>query len=90
MVVCGNQIKAARALLGLEQIELAVAAGVSVNTLRSMEASGRDQVSGRIDTINKIAQALKLAGVIFIAENGEGPGVRLRKDSIDRPGQATS
>ena len=80
MIVSGNQLKAARALIGLEQSELAQEAGVSVNTIRNMESSGANPVNGRTDTLNKILEALKTLGIIFVAENGEGPGVRLRKE----------
>ena len=37
------------------------------------------EIDGRADTAAKIVAALELAGVIFVEENGEGPGVRLRK-----------
>lgn len=78
----GNQLKAARALVGWEQAQLAEAATVSVNTVRNMEAAGADPVRGRLDTLGKLQAALEAAGVIFIEENGEGPGVRLRKDNL--------
>ena len=79
MAISGNQIKAARALIGMEQSELSEKAGVSVNTIRNMEAKGMDVVRVRLDTLYRVQDALKAAGVIFVEENGEGPGVRLRK-----------
>ncbi len=79
MAISGNQIKAARALIGMEQSELSEKAGVSVNTIRNMEATGMAVVRVRLDTLCRVEDALKAAGVIFVAENGEGPGVRLRK-----------
>lgn len=79
MAISGNQIKAARALIGMEQSELSEKAGVSVNTIRNMEAKGMDVVRVRLDTLYRVQDALKAAGVIFIEENGEGPGVRLKK-----------
>ncbi|WP_072389501.1 helix-turn-helix transcriptional regulator [Hyphomicrobium sp. CS1BSMeth3] len=79
MPVSGNQIKAARALIGLEQAELAEKAGVSINTVRNMEAAGADVVRVRSDTLFRVQEALKAAGVIFVEENGDGPGVRMRK-----------
>jgi transcriptional regulator with XRE-family HTH domain len=85
MPVSGNQIKAARALIGMEQAELADKAGVSINTVRNMEAAGADEVRVRSDTLFRVQEALKAAGVIFVEENGDGPGVRMRKR---RPGAA--
>lgn len=74
----GNQLKAARALAGIEQTALAEAAGVSVNTIRNMEAAAAETVKTRLDTLNKVREALETAGVIFIPENGGGAGVRLK------------
>jgi len=79
MPVSGNQIKAARALIGMEQSELAERAGVSINTVRNMEAAGADEVRVRSDTLFRVQEALKAAGVLFVEENGDGPGVRMRK-----------
>jgi transcriptional regulator with XRE-family HTH domain len=77
-----RQIKAARALLGWSQDELAGAASVSIPTIKRLEA-GEGQLGGRSETGDKIREALQRAGVEFIDENGGGAGVRLRK-----PGQA--
>lgn len=74
----GNQLKAARALAGLEQQDVARDADVSINTVRNMEAKGGDIVSVRLDTLNKVRAALEAAGIEFIPENGGGPGVRLK------------
>lgn len=79
MPISGNQIKAARALIGMEQAELAEKAGVSINTVRNMEAAGAEEVRVRSDTLFRVQEALKAAGVFFVEENGDGPGVRLRK-----------
>jgi transcriptional regulator with XRE-family HTH domain len=73
-----RQIKAARALLGWSQEDLARAADVSVPTIKRLEAS-EGLLGGRSETGEKIQKALQAAGVEFIAENGGGPGVRLRK-----------
>lgn len=75
----GNQIKAARALANLSQAELASAASVNVNTIRAMEARSTSTLVSGLDVILKVQHALEAAGVDFIAENGGGPGVRLRK-----------
>ncbi len=65
----------ARAAIGWSTQELAAKAGVGVNTVNRFEA-GQD---ARMSSVEKIRAALEAAGVIFVAENGEGPGVRLRK-----------
>jgi transcriptional regulator with XRE-family HTH domain len=72
-----SQIRAARALVGWSQTEVANAAGLSIPTIKRAEAEGGIKVSE--DALVAIADALKRAGVEFIAENGGGPGVRLRK-----------
>jgi transcriptional regulator with XRE-family HTH domain len=72
-----SQIRAARALIGWSQTDVASAAGLSVPTVKRAEADGGKKVSE--DAILAIANALKKAGVEFIAENGGGIGVRLRK-----------
>lgn len=72
-----SQIRAARALVGWSQTDVATAAGLSVPTIKRAEADGGIRVSE--DAMLAIANALKKAGVEFIAENGGGLGVRLRK-----------
>lgn len=78
----GRQVAAARALLGLEQAELASLAGISAPTLRRMESS-KGEVSGYAKNVIALRTALESAGVTFL-EGGTcidgGPGVRLRKD----------
>ena len=73
-----RQVKAARALLGRAQSDLAKASAVSEPTIKRLEAGDGD-LGGRPATVAAIRAALEAAGVIFIAENGDGPGVRLRK-----------
>jgi transcriptional regulator with XRE-family HTH domain len=80
-----RQIKAARALLGWSQDQLAAAANVSIPTIKRLEAQD-GLLGGRADTGEKIAAALKKAGVEFIEENGGGLGVRLRKSTPKRSG----
>lgn len=79
----GNQIKAARALVGWDQAGLAKAAGVDPNTIRNLEASGAEPLAGRLDTLRKVQSALEALGIEFL--NGGSPGVRLSK-----PGAAQS
>lgn len=73
-----RQIKAARALLDWSQTDLASASGISEPTIKRLEASG-GVLGGRETTVAAIFKALETAGIEFIAENGGGPGVRLRK-----------
>ena len=72
-------MRAGRALVRLEQGELANTAEVSVVTIKRLERTV-GSVSANVQTAVAIRRALEAAGVIFIDENGDGPGVRLRKD----------
>lgn len=80
-VITASQLRAARALLGLSQRELAEASGVSVPTIRRMEAS-KGTVRANVDTLVKIVEALGAAGVELIGEGAASPdggrGVRLK------------
>jgi ribosome-binding protein aMBF1 (putative translation factor) len=69
-----RQIKAARALLGWSQEDLAASAGVSVPTVKRLEAA-EGELGGRESTVRKLYQALEAAGIEF--RNGRNPGVRL-------------
>lgn len=74
------QLRAARALLGWSQVKLAQAAGVSEPTVKRIEGQRPELPStGSERSWEAIRAALEAAGVIFVDENGEGPGVRLRK-----------
>jgi predicted transcriptional regulator len=73
-----RQLKAARSLLDWSQEQLAAAAGISIPTIKRLEAQD-GPLGGRHDTAKKIRAALEDAGVEFIDENGGGAGVRLRK-----------
>jgi transcriptional regulator with XRE-family HTH domain len=66
----------ARAALGWNARKLATKAGVGVNTVNRFE-SGASQPRGV--TLEALRGAFEAAGVELIAENGGGPGVRLRK-----------
>jgi transcriptional regulator with XRE-family HTH domain len=72
-----NQVRAARGLIGWSQTQLAEAAGLSLPTVKRFETDNGVKVSD--DAIAKMRAALEVAGVEFIAENGGGAGVRLRK-----------
>ncbi|WP_370638277.1 multiprotein-bridging factor 1 family protein [Ancylobacter sp. Lp-2] len=71
------QSRAARGLIGWSQTELAQAAGMSLPTVKRFETGTGARVSS--DAVAAIRAALETAGVIFIDQNGNGPGVRLRE-----------
>ena len=73
----GNQLRAARALADVDQKWLAEKSGVSVNTIRNMEARGGELITSGAVTVRKVQTALEASGVIFT--NGDAPGVRLKK-----------
>ena len=81
-MLTSGQLRAARALLGIDQKSLARLAGVSVPTIQRMEASDGN-VRGIVDTLTKVVEALQAAGVELIGEGahspGGGRGVRLRE-----------
>lgn len=72
MKISGNQITAARGLLGITQAELAVAAGLSMETIFKFEA-GKSYPYAR--SLAKIVSELERRGIEFT--NGTGTGVRL-------------
>ena len=82
-LVTTRQVKAARALLGWSQADLAQHSGVSEPTVARLE-SVDGKLGGREDTAEKIRTAIEIAGVEFIDENGGGRGVRLRKRARPR------
>jgi predicted transcriptional regulator len=73
-----RQIKAARALLGWSQDDLAKKSGISAPTVKRLEALDGD-LGGRAETGEALVAALREAGVEFIPENGGGAGVRVAK-----------
>ena len=80
-MITAAQMRAARALAGIDQKTLAELAGVSLPTIQRMEASD-GLVRGVVDTLMKVIQALEGAGVELIGDNqpseGGGRGVRLK------------
>ena len=70
------QSRGARGLLGMTQAELASKSGVSLRTIAHFEAGERQTIPANLAAIQ---HALEAAGVEFIAEDGGGPGVRLKK-----------
>ncbi len=77
-MITGAQIRAARALVRWTVEDLAKGAKVGVMTVRRAEAND-GPVKMLPNNLSAIRAALEAAGVIFQDENGEGPGVRLRK-----------
>jgi transcriptional regulator with XRE-family HTH domain len=80
-MITAAQLRAARALLGMDQRALAEASGLSVPTIQRMEAS-EEMVRGNVDSLMKLIAALDAAGVELInagspSERG-GRGVRLK------------
>ncbi|WP_439578314.1 helix-turn-helix domain-containing protein [Elioraea sp.] len=87
------QLRAARALLGIDQRQLAELAGLSVPTVQRMEASSSGVIRGNVDSLMKLVAALDAAGIELIGDGmpsaGGGRGVRLRSPQPpSTPGQS--
>ncbi|CAN7755229.1 helix-turn-helix domain-containing protein [Mesorhizobium sp. LjNodule214] len=82
-MITAPQLRAARALLGIDQRRLAELSGLSVPTIQRMEAS-EAMIRGNVDSLMKLIGALELAGVELIGEGAtsqaSGRGVRLKAD----------
>jgi transcriptional regulator with XRE-family HTH domain len=80
-MITAFQLRAARALLGMDQRQLAALSGLSVPTIQRMEASD-GVVRGNVDSLMKLIGALDRIGIELIAEGaasqGGGRGVRLK------------
>ena len=80
-MITAAQLRAARALLGIDQRELAQRCGLSLPTIQRMEAS-ECVIRGNVDLLMKLVEALAGAGIELIGEgassNGGGRGVRLK------------
>lgn len=74
----GHQLKGARAIAKVTLADLSRETGLSVPTLRTWESS--QVINARSDNLYRVQKALEDRGVVFIDENGEGPGVRRRRD----------
>ncbi len=78
-----GQLRAARALIGWNQLELAEKSGVGISTIRRLEAQ-QGVLRGMSDTIWKLRKTLEEAEIIFIdGDESTGPGVRLSKPFSD-------
>jgi transcriptional regulator with XRE-family HTH domain len=80
-MITGTQMRAARALLGIDQRELAKRAGLSLPTIQRMESSD-GVVRGNVDSLMKLVDALAAGGIELLGEgassDGGGRGVRLK------------
>jgi len=80
-VISAGQLRAARALLGIDQRRLAEISGLSVPAIQRMEAS-KGVIRGNVDSLMKLVGALNTAGVEMIGEGATsrsgGRGVRLK------------
>jgi len=80
-MLTAGQLRAARALLGIDQRQLAEIAGLSVPTIQRMEAR-EGVIRGNVDSLMKLIGALEKAGIILVNEGASSPeggrGVRLK------------
>lgn len=80
-MITAAQLRAARALAGLDQRKVAELAGLSVPTIQRMEAS-EGVIRGNVDSLMKLINALDAAGIVLIGEGATsqdgGRGVRLK------------
>lgn len=75
MLTTGNQLKAARALAGMDQRTLADRAQISINTVVAMEKRGAEGLTSGLQTIRAVMAVLEAEGIEFL--NHGQPGVRL-------------
>jgi transcriptional regulator with XRE-family HTH domain len=84
-MISAGQLRAARALLGIDQRQLAEIAGLSVPTIQRMEASD-GVIRGNVDSLMKLIGALETSGIELIgdgaASSAGGRGIRLKKKSV--------
>jgi transcriptional regulator with XRE-family HTH domain len=84
-MITARQLRAARALLGIDQRELAQRCGLSLPTIQRMEASN-GVVRGNVDSLMKLVDALAADGIELIGEGtvstGGGRGVRLKEAPV--------
>jgi transcriptional regulator with XRE-family HTH domain len=80
-MITAAQLRASRALLGVDQRKLAELSGLSLPTIQRMEAS-EGVIRGNVDSLMKLVAALNAAGIELISDNAVsssgGRGVRLK------------
>jgi len=83
-MISSGQLRAARALLGIDQRQLADIAGLSVPTIQRMEASD-GVIRGNVDSLMKLIGALEASGIELISDGAASPeggrGIRLKRKS---------
>jgi len=81
-MITAGQLRASRALLGIDQRQLAEAAGLSLPTIQRMEASD-GVIRGNVDSLMKLIGALDALGIELLGDNATsqsgGRGVRLKR-----------
>lgn len=81
-MITAGQLRASRALLGIDQRKLAELSGLSLPTIQRMEAS-EEVIRGNVDSLMKLVAALDTAGIELISDNAAssagGRGVRLKR-----------
>jgi predicted transcriptional regulator len=81
-MITAGQLRASRAILGIDQRTLAEAAGLSLPTIQRMEACD-GVIRGNVDSLMKLVAALDLLGIDLISDNATshngGRGVRLKR-----------
>jgi transcriptional regulator with XRE-family HTH domain len=86
-MITSAQLRAARALAGIDQKILAERSGLSVPTIQRMEASD-GVIRGNVDSLMKLIAALEAIGIVLIGEDAAssegGRGVRLKRDAGKR------
>jgi transcriptional regulator with XRE-family HTH domain len=70
-MILARQIRAARGMIGMSQLELSHETGISVNTISKIEKSQEDLEKSGVGTINKIKNALEDQGIKFISTRQE-------------------
>ena len=81
-MINARQIRAARALVGIGQTDLAELSKCGIATIRRIEGA-TDEITGNAQTIDRIQRALESAGIVFIDQDAKfGPGVRLKKRTL--------
>jgi transcriptional regulator with XRE-family HTH domain len=84
-MITAAQLRAARALLGMDQRKLASLSGLSLPTIQRMEAS-EGVIRGNVDSLMKLVSALDAAGIELISENATsvvgGRGVRIKRPTL--------
>ena len=85
-MITAGQLRAARALIAIDQRDLAALSGLALPTIQRMEASN-GVIRGTVDSLMKLIGALDAAGIELIGEGassqGGGRGVRLRPPRAD-------